>query len=68
MGAINFHEAKVIAALGTLADVEKCLRFLARVGVVKEDSVVKGCRKFVKDHPEIQAWIDSDKFKDDITK
>lgn len=56
---------KVITTLAMLAEVEKSLRFLAAVGVVKSESIVKGCRKFVKDHPEIQAWIDKNAFADD---
>jgi len=55
---------KVMTALAMLAEVEKSLRFLAAVGVVKSESIVKGCRKFVRDHPEIQAWIDRESFAD----
>ena len=56
---------KVMTTLAMLSEVEKSLRFLTAVGVVKEESIVKGCRKFVKDHPEIQSWIDSNAFADD---
>ena len=66
MKALDSQTARVMVALATLADVEKCLRFLANAGVVKEESIAKGCRKYVKDHPEIQAWIDRDRFIDDM--
>ena len=66
MNALDAQVARTMVALATLADVEKALRFLANVGVVKEESIAKGCRKYVKDHPEIQAWIDSDRFMDDV--
>lgn len=66
MSALDRQAAKVIEALANLVTVEKSLRFLASVGVVREEAVVKGCHKFVKDHPEIQAWIDSDAFMTDL--
>lgn len=66
MSTLDGQTAKVMAALANLATVEKSLRFLVSVGVVREEAIVKGCRKYVKDHPEIQAWIDSDRFMDDM--
>lgn len=50
--------AKVMVALHDLAQVHEALLFLAKHKVIHPDSVVKGCKKFVKDHPEIQAHLD----------
>ena len=50
---------KTMVALANLAKVRESLAFLAEMGVVKEESIAKGCRKFVNDHPEIQQTLDA---------
>lgn len=51
---------KVVLALSTLAKVEQSLRFLASVNIVREEMIVKGCKKFVADHPEINEYINGE--------
>lgn len=47
----------VIAALSTLAKINEALIFLAKEGIIKQEAVSKGCKKFVKDHPEINQAL-----------
>lgn len=42
---------QVMVSLAQLAE------FLASVGVVRPESVMKGCKKFVADHPEINKHL-----------
>lgn len=48
---------QVMVSLAELELVRKSLTFLAEVGVVREEAIVKGCRKYVKDHPEINEYM-----------
>ena len=45
---------QVLVDLLTLNKVLESLQFLAATGVIHPDSVVKGCKKFVKDRPAIK--------------
>ena len=47
----------VLFSLAQLEEVRRALNFLATVGVVRPESVIKGCKKFVADHPEINEHL-----------
>lgn len=49
---------KAMVSMSKLAKVRECLQFLADENIVKQEAVFKGVKKFVADHPEIQAAFD----------
>lgn len=56
---VKTSPAALMVTYSNLAQVIKSLEFLVSMGIVKPDAVAKGSRKFVADHPEIQAHFDS---------
>ena len=48
---------EVMKALADLADVTKALNLLAHHKIIRQESVVKGCKKFVSDHPCINQHL-----------
>lgn len=52
------HSAETLISLVNLSKVAESLRFLSQMKVIQPEAIQKGCKKFVKDHPEIQAAFD----------
>lgn len=54
---VETRPARVMALLATLAEIHAALTLLRKNGIVREDTVAKGCKKFINDNPEINAYI-----------
>jgi pyrroloquinoline quinone (PQQ) biosynthesis protein C len=50
---------KVMVSLAQLADVQTALATLVTYNIVKPESVIKGCKKFIAEHPEINEYLAS---------
>lgn len=48
---------QVMLDLLVLNKVLESLQFLASVNVIHPDSIIKGCKKYVKDHPAINEYL-----------
>lgn len=58
---------RVMVALAQLAEVEMALETLIRHNIVKQESKIKGMRKFVHEHPEIQVHL-REQFKESLRR
>lgn len=48
---------EVMVMLAQLNQVREALVFLHSHNIVKDDAVIKGCKKFISDHPQINAYL-----------
>ena len=48
---------EIAALLARLADVNTCLQVLHQENIIKQEMIVKGCKKFVNDHPQINEYL-----------
>lgn len=46
-----------VKAMVALAKVREALQFLADNNIVQQEAVMKGCKKFVNEHPEINQAL-----------